>query len=148
MKQIIKDVLDDISQGQINLGSLAARENIASLISAALKSKGCYTENDDSEEEQTSRWPGIDAIQKQFGFGELPIVGDTQDVLESHKLVDEIVGNQKDKWIYESPNGGETVFRRPFSDYDPKNKEHIDWKTKEPTGKTFLDYPWHSDEEK
>jgi len=51
-------------------------------------------------------------------------------VLESHKLADE-------KWIYESPDGGETVFRRPFADYDSKNKEHINWETKKPTGRTF-----------
>jgi len=49
MKQIIKDVLEDMANGQINLGSLAARENIASLISAALKTKGCYTEYGDDD---------------------------------------------------------------------------------------------------
>ena len=70
----------------------------------------------------------------------LPEGGDAQAVLESHKLADEIVDNQKGKWIYESPDGGKTVFRRPFSDYDPKNKEEIDWETKEPTGRKFTEY--------
>jgi len=60
--------------------------------------------------------------------------------LESHKLADEIVDNQEGKWIYESPDGGKTVFRRPFSDYDPMNKEEIDWETKEPTGRKFTEY--------
>ena len=72
-----------------------------------------------------------------------------QAVLESHKLADEIVDN-KGKWIYESPDGGETVFRRPFSDYDPKNKEEIDWETKEPTGRKFTEYNngnWRSKDE-
>ena len=56
MKQIIKDVLDDMANGQVNLASDAARINISRLISAALKSKGCYTEYDDSEiEEQNAR---------------------------------------------------------------------------------------------
>ena len=56
MKQIIKDVLDDMSEGQINLGSEAARETISNLISVALKTKGTYTEYDDSEiEEQEAR---------------------------------------------------------------------------------------------
>jgi len=144
MKQIIKDVLEDMADGQINLESLAARENIARLISAALKSKGCFTEYDDSEEEQTSGWPGTDAIQKQI-YNEmtsdgLPEGGDAQAVLESHKLADEMVDNQEGKWIYESPDGGKTVFRRPFSDYDPANKEEIDWDTKEPTGRKFTEY--------
>ena len=55
-KQTIKDVLSDMSEGQINLGSEAARETISNLISVALKTKGTYTEYDDSEiEEQEAR---------------------------------------------------------------------------------------------
>jgi hypothetical protein len=80
----------------------------------------------------------------------LPEGGDSQAVLESHKLADEIVDNQKGKWIYESPDGGKTVFRRPFSDYDPKNKEEIDWETKEPTGRKFTEYNngnWSNEDE-
>ena len=99
-------------------------------------------------------WTGTDAIQKQI-YNEmtsdgLPEGGDAQAVLESHKLADEIVDNQKGKWIYESPDGGKTVFRRPFSDYDPKNKEEIDWETKEPTGRKFTEYNngnWRSKDE-
>ena len=233
MKQIIKDVLDDMSDSQINLASDTARETVSSLISAALKTKGCYTEYDDSEiEEQEARatWvcsicgentadvdydylgsgtnhlgcelevesnntaginPNIaedidetdkdkkvnwfddddipeglkrakeltqealeEGLQKQI-YNEmtsdgLPEGGDAQAVLESHKLADEIVDNQKGKWIYESPDGGKTVFRRPFSDYDPKNKEEIDWETKEPTGRKFTEYNngnWRSKDE-
>ena len=233
MKQIIKDVLNDMSDSQINLASDTARETVSSLISAALKTKGCYTEYDDSEiEEQEARatWvcsicgentadvdydylgsgtnhlgcelevesnntaginPNIaedidetdkdkkvnwfddddipeglkrakeltqealkEGLQKQI-YNEmtsdgLPEGGDAQAVLESHKLADEIVDNQKGKWIYESPDGGKTVFRRPFSDYDPKNKEEIDWETKEPTGRKFTEYNngnWRSKDE-
>ena len=72
----------------------------------------------------------------------LPEGGDAQAVLESHKLADEIVDNKDEKWIYESPDGGKTVFRRPFADYDAKNKEEIDWETKEPTGRKFTEYPF------
>ena len=63
-------------------------------------------------------------------------------MLEVGKLAEEIVDNQNEKWIYESPDGGKTVFRRPFADYDPENKEEIDFKTKEPTGRMFTDYPF------
>ena len=42
MKQIILDVLEDLSQGQINLASEAARKTIAKSIMAAIKSKGWY----------------------------------------------------------------------------------------------------------
>ena len=56
MKQIIKDVLDDMSTGQINLGSAAARKVIANTITAALKTKGSYKEYTDYElDEQEAR---------------------------------------------------------------------------------------------
>ena len=302
MKQIIMDVLDDMSDGQVNLGSSSARKMVSTLISTALESKGCYTEYDDSEiEEQNARatWvcsicgentadvdydylgsgtnhlgcelksqeeidkyvedideqayaqgrgsshrvvddAGVDiktgkyvgggiqgseevdgmytdeevkGWEKAVGYKEpklkfdsitedlytdepyeglpqestpnnpnphgeddfatptkhfadgfhegrwedddiqkqayiemtsdgLPVGGDAQAVLESHKLADEIVDNQKGKWIYESPDGGKTVFRRPFADYDMSKKEEIDWETKEPTGRIFTDYPF------
>ena len=281
MKQIIKDVLDDMSNSQVNLGSNAARKMVSTLISTALKSKGTYTEyGDDEIEEQKARdswvcsicgentadvdydylgsgtnhlgcelksqeeideyvedideqayaqgrgsskpvqtlddggitykenepelkfdtiteelytdepheelpfreknwlqkkhenkvfggdtgtdadfghdkeWPGSDAIQKQayleMTSDGLPEGGDAQAVLESHKLADEIVDNKDEKWIYESPDGGKTVFRRPFSDYDPEKKVEIDWETKEPTGRKFTEYNngnWRSEDE-
>ena len=63
MNQLIKDVLDDMSTGQINLSSNGARELIATTITAALKTKGCYTEYDDSEiEEQNARAPWVCSI--------------------------------------------------------------------------------------
>ena len=56
MKQIIKDVLDDMSNSQVNLGSSAARKMVSTLISSALESKGSYTEyGDDEIEEQKAR---------------------------------------------------------------------------------------------
>jgi len=249
MKQIIMDVLNDMSHSQVNLGSSAARKMISTLISTALKSKGCYTEYDDSEiEEQNARatwvcsicgkntadvdydyigsgtnhlgceleidnkaeidpkddadyytgpepiqtlddgggitfreknwlqkkhedkvfghdmggnyestdtmtghdhgkvWSESDAIQKQaymeMTSDGLPEGGDAQAVLESQKLAEQIVEAQEGTWIYESPDGGKTVFRRPFADYDPKNKEEINWETKEPTGRKFTEYPF------
>ena len=232
MKQIIMDVLDDMSNSQVNLQSSAARETISSLISVALKTKGSYkeyTEYELDEQKARSVWVcsicgentadvdydylgsgtnhlgcelksqedideyiedideqahaqgressfgGDTGIDADFGYDDipeglrrakelsqqaldegarslqkqlytemtsdgLPEGGDTQAVLESHKLADEIVDNQEGKWIYESPDGGKTVFRRPFSDYDPKNKEEINWETKEPMGRKFTDY--------
>ena len=241
MKQIIKDVLDDMSNSQVNLGSSAARKMVSTLISTALESKGSYTEYSDSEiEEQNARATWVCSIcgentadvdydylgsgtnhlgcelksqeeideyvedideqayaqgrkssyiqgseeidgmytddevkgwEEAVGYKEpvqtlddgggityrdkvdlqkqiytemtsdgLPEGGDAQAVLESHKLAEEIVEAQEGTWIYESPDGGKTVFRRPFSDYDPKNKEEINWETKEPTGRKFTEY--------
>lgn len=42
MKQVILDVLEDVSQGQVNLESEAAREMIVNLIMASIKDKGWY----------------------------------------------------------------------------------------------------------
>ena len=101
-------------------------------------------------------WPGLDTIsmdrevlQKQI-YNELttdglPAGGDTAAVFESHKLAEEIIEN-REKYIYESPDGGKTVFRRKFGDYDIKNKEEIDWETKEPTGRKFTEYPFKDKE--
>ena len=56
MKHIIKEVLNNMSDSQVNLSSESARDTISNLISAALKTKGTYTEYDDSEiEEQEAR---------------------------------------------------------------------------------------------
>jgi len=49
--------------------------------------------------------------------------------------------NEK-KWIYESPDGGKTIFRRPFMEYSLSKKEEVDWKTKKPTGRKFTEYPF------
>ena len=49
MKQLIKDVLDDMSTGQINLSSADARKLIATTITAVLKTKGSYKEYTDYE---------------------------------------------------------------------------------------------------
>jgi len=52
MKQTIRQVLDELGDTQINLGSSAARETIASLVSAALKDKGTYSEYTEDEIEK------------------------------------------------------------------------------------------------
>ena len=129
---------------------------------------GCELELENDRHTQSKDWikDGFDtyspykkdndnteSIQKQI-YNEmtadgLPAGGDSEAVMESHKLAEEIVNAQKGSWIYESPDGGKTVFRRPAGDYDPKNKEEIDWETKEPTGRVFSDYNngnWKGDE--
>ena len=53
------NVLDDMSESQINLASETARETVSSLISAALKTKGSYkeyTEYELDEQEARASW--------------------------------------------------------------------------------------------
>ena len=59
MKQIIRDVLDDVSNSQMDLASVTVRETVSSLISAALKTKGSYkeyTEYELDEQEARKAW--------------------------------------------------------------------------------------------
>ena len=184
MKKIIKNVLEDLARSQLNFESESARETIASLLASTLKSKGCYTEYDDSEttdeynpdtEGMTGHDHGMvwkhdlggsylepmkqeiidipndmklgekirsikEQIYREMTADGLPEGGDTRAVLESQKLAEEIVNGKNDSWIYESPDGGKTVFRRMSGSYDSKDKLEIDWETKLPTGRVFSDY--------
>jgi len=226
MKQLILDVLEDMSNDQINLASETARETIANIIVATIRtSKGWYLDLNHSKkqeeadkkmieshmtevESEKAKWVcsicGDNTYNVDFdyigsGYNHLgcelevemksdkrvsndrrkgdrrereypynSFVKDKQEqvkargvikpkkrvkkkfyedagdghMLEVGKLAEEIVDKQEGKWIYESPDGGKTVFRRPFSNYDPKYKEEIDFKTKEPTGRMFTDYPF------
>ena len=55
MKQVILDVLEDLSQGQINLTSKGARETIASSIMAAIKSEGWYLDLAEKKNDDTCK---------------------------------------------------------------------------------------------
>ena len=214
MKQLIMDVLEDMSEGQINLASEAARLTIANTIMAAIKTNngrkgwvldlstyngkpkldmpvyeksdeqiekekwvcsicgkntfdvdydnigseynhlGCELElemKDDkrvTEDRREKNWSQKKHEDKVFGdekswyedAGDGTMLKVKQNWVD--KLSEEIVDNKDEKYIYESPDGGKTVFRRPFSEYDTSKKEEIDWETKEPTGRKFIDYPF------
>ena len=49
MKQLIKDILEDAAKGQINLASAAAREVVANLIMAGIKSSNIDDKNENVE---------------------------------------------------------------------------------------------------
>ena len=102
-----------------------------------------YVEDIDEQAYAQGRKSSKDNSQKQLfedaGDGTMLLVDEEK---EKMKLAEEIIEGQEGKWIYESPDGGKTVFRRPFSNYDPKYKEEINWETKEPTGRVFTQYPF------
>ena len=190
MKQLIMDVLEDMVGGQVNLASEAARKMVATTITAALKTKGTYTEyGDDEIEEQNARatwvcsicgentfevdsdyigsctnhlgcelendrkpyindnvdetdkdkkvdwfddkrvtsdrrkgsrreknWSQTKHEEKVFNQA---VFGDSKDLTEAriqsdykNKLSEEIVDNKDEKYIYESPDSGKTVYKR------------------------------------
>ena len=173
MKKLIRQVLDELGDTQINLGNKAARETIASLLSATLKEKGEYTEYtkaDVKEQEHKEQWvckicgqssydldwdyigSGTNHLscevrleldeKKRNGHREYPYNSFVRNKGEADKLKvqakspyndgwtrqyykekenakqiidklsEEIVSNNDTGYIYETPDGGKTVFRR------------------------------------
>jgi|TARA_B100001971_G_scaffold205358_1_gene222716 hypothetical protein len=157
MKKLIKDVLEDMSTGQINLESEASRELIANTIMAAIKSEGGWfldigtidgkkkvdTPIYEKSEEQKARetwvcsicgkntydvdWDYIGSDTNHLGceleLGFQKITEDRREknwsqkkhedkVFETDKLAEEIVSDNDTGYIYESPDGGKTVYQR------------------------------------
>ena len=145
MKQTIRQVLDELGDTQINLGSEAARETIASLVSAALKTKGTYSEYTEDEIEKKKAqetWVcGVcdestyDVDYDYIGSGtnhlgcELErddrlkqykkekekakhLIDKSVEDYERNKLSEQIVDNKDKGYIYESPDGGKTIYKR------------------------------------
>ena len=64
MKQVILDVLEDVSQGQVNLESEAAREMIVNLIMASIKDKGWYLDLGSHDDKLNTAGMPIEKIDK------------------------------------------------------------------------------------
>ena len=193
MKQIIKDVLEDMSNSQVNLASDAARETVSSLISAALKTKGSnivFTDSEIEEQEARATWvceicgentfevdydylgsgtnhlgcelekqpkvkdlineyidacePTGDDVAKALGHMDKDGEYITEDMPEGLKrakelsqealeeglkrqLSEEIVDDKDEKYIYESPDGGKTIYKRKFGETERElHKENTD----------------------
>ena len=172
MKQLIMDVLEDMSGGQINLASAAARKTVANTIVAVIKTnkKGWFLDIGaidgkpklTKEELETQRaketWvcsicgkSTYDVDYDYIGSGtnhlgcELEMENAdedartqqglkrakelSQEALEEglkRQLSEEIVDNKDKKYIYESPDGGKTIFKRKMG--DDKRELVKDWK--------------------
>jgi len=151
MKKLILDVLEDMSTGQINLESEASRELIANTIMAAIKSEGGWfldigtidgkkkvdTPIYEKSEEQKARETWVCSIcgKNTYDVDWDYIGSDTNHLgcelelgfqkVTKNKLSEEIVDNKDEKYIYESPDGGATVYRRKFG--EDKRELVKDW---------------------
>ncbi len=151
MKKLILDVLEDMSTGQINLESEASRELIANTIMAAIKSEGGWfldigtvdgkkkvdTPIYEKSEEQKARETWVCSIcgKNTYDVDWDYIGSDTNHLgcelelgfqkVTKNKLSEEIVDNKDEKYIYESPDGGTTVYRRKFG--EDKRELVKDW---------------------
>jgi len=128
MIEIIKAVLQEISSTNPNFQSEAAREMIARLITAALESK------DDL---------GVDEYPYTSDFGKKEIDEEEQkataeeysdEVYNGHRdtLSEEIASNTITNsslgYIFESPDGGETVYKRKVGESEREVVTKEDWK--------------------
>jgi hypothetical protein len=128
MKQLIMDVLEDMSGGQVNLASEAARRTVATTITAALKTKGSYEEYTEYElEEQEARKAWVCNL-----CGENTFEVD-YDYLGSgyNHLGCELKEEMKEKFIEESnknpvPKQHERI-RREKNLSQKKHEEKVDW---------------------
>ena len=191
MKELILNVLEDISGGQVNFESEAAREMVATTITAALKTKGSYKEYTEYElDEQKAREYWVCGVCGKSTFeveedylvhprlhlgcalkeeakgndyvysGDMkkPYINDNVDETDKdkkldwfehswanddkrvtsdrrkenrreknwiNKLSEEIVSDKDTGYIYESPDGGKTVYRRKFG--EDKRELVEDW---------------------
>ena len=134
MKQIILNVLKDMTKNQVNLGSEAARMVIANSITNALESNGIYRQHIEIELEKQKRpvfpeaknycskkeWVCSICGKNTYDV-DWDYIGSNTNHLEcelenemKNKLSEEIVDDKSKKYIYESPDGGKTIYRREF----------------------------------
>jgi len=138
MIETIKGVLEDVAASQPNLQSEAAREMIARLITAALKSK-----DDLGVDEYPYEDAGDGHLLKAEEYSDGIYNGHKNDLSDKinanspyndgwarehykNKLSEEIVGNSLG-YIFESPDGGETVFRRKVGETERELVTKKDW---------------------
>ena len=195
MKELIKNVLEDMVGGQVNLESKAAREMIATTITATLKTKGFYKEYTEyeldeqkvreywvcgicgkstfeveedylvhpklhlgcslEEEEkgkdikeqyieacedidETDKDKKLDWFEHSWANDDKRVTSDRRKEDRREKnwinmLSEEIVTDNDTGYIYESPDGGKTVYKR--KEGSDKRELVKDWEKKKQGGK-------------
>ena len=110
IKKLIRQVLDELGDTQINLGNKAARETIASLLSATLKEKGEYTEYtkaDVKEQELKEQWVCKICGQSSYDLDWDYIGSGTNHLSCEVRLeIDEKKLKERDKKLYEDQGDG------------------------------------------
>ncbi len=101
---------------QTNLASQAARKSLAEEIALVLDDRGTYTEN------IQPRYP-IPEYDPQTGQKN-PLYG--EHMAEMDKQITRMEeAAEKVRHIYESPDLGKTIYRRPVGKYHPTDKELV-----------------------
>tara|TARA_Y100000296_G_scaffold77023_1_gene98190 strand:+ start:517 stop:1005 length:489 start_codon:yes stop_codon:yes gene_type:complete len=162
MKQLIKDVLNDMSTGQISLSSNGARELIATTITATLKSNGTYFKDSEMDKQmarEREKWVCSICGENTFDV-DYDYIGSDTNHLGCELKVE--MGSEADAAdYYTGPDGHyERYGDIPHSLTDDEEVYHIikhlgyDTKDKKQTvvgkiSKSQLNnlYPWHEEEQ-
>ena len=122
MRSIIEKVLRGYQDGQINLSSGAAQKTLAEAITVQLAARGTYTEYGE-EDQPEYPIPEYDPYtgEKNPLYGELIQEMDQKITGMEEALQDD----QRIRYIYESPDGGKTIYRRPMGRNTPTEKELV-----------------------
>jgi hypothetical protein len=141
MKQLIMDVLEDMSDGQVNLSSEAARRTVASTITAALKTKGSYkeyTEYELDEQEARKAWVCMKCGKSTFEVEDDYLVHPKLHL--GCALEEELKGKDiKEQYIEAS--------EKYFNDTESVVERTKNWSQKKHEEKVFEDYAEDIDEQ-
>ena len=148
MKQIIREVLDDMSMGQINLSSNSARELIATTITAALKTKGSYSEYTEYElEEQQARASWVCSIcgENTFEVDSDYIGSGTNHLgceLKSQKEIDEYIEDIDEQAYAQGRGSSYDDDKRIIGDRRESDRREKNWLQKKHEDKVFNHPNW------
>tara|TARA_Y100000356_G_scaffold46538_1_gene36802 strand:- start:95 stop:463 length:369 start_codon:yes stop_codon:yes gene_type:complete len=116
MNYLIEKILEEYAHAQVNLSSKSARETLAKTIVAAIKSQ---------DDLGVDEFPYEDA-----GDGHLLKVEEYSDEIyngHKNKLSEEIVGEGLG-YIFESPDGGKTIYKRKVGESKKELVSREFWK--------------------
>lgn len=146
MKQIIKGVLEKHGKLNVNLGSDAARDVITKEIIEKIKNEDKADPNKDIMVKERETWVCSICGKNTYDV-DWDYIGSRTNHLECelqiNKLSEEIVDDKSKKYIYESPDGGKTIYRREFQKSEREVVE--DWKTEMSERKEMIEKSNKSD---
>ena len=128
MKQLIKDVLEDMSHGPstITLSSPVFRETIANAVVAAIRSKRGWVLDLNTYDVD---WDYIGSGTNHLGC-ELELEMKEKAFNQDNsvdKLSEEIIDSRDIGYIYESPDSGKTIYRRKMGESKKELVDEDEW---------------------
>ena len=124
----IKDLWDiwEEASHQLGMSNMDAAE--ISALKGELKhfADGFHEGEWERDVEVPRPWPGLDQVLKDIDVPEEWESVNTmtyEEFIKKYGMVQDEEDFKKKRWIYESPDGGKTIYRREFDDYD--NRELV-----------------------